>query len=352
MSSPSKVDYIQGFIGGIPFPSVYDFKDKSACVSRYISYMLCRTQSIFEYGDLPDTIPARNLELITQTGGFSCFAKHEGDLYAFTGGLGGEPNPYYMPTLCVVSNPSLRLSKSFKIDEDCVIMPSDSLYMGLLPMFSKYATQLAENDLSMNIVDIMSRVVSLLSASDDRTKKSAEKYLEDIISGNLGVIAESAFLDGIRSQPISGSNMNYLIPLIEYQQYIKASWLNDIGLNANFNMKREALNSSESSLNQDALLPLIDDMLRCRKLAIEKVNAMFGTNISVKLSSSWEDLQQEVEAEHQAILAEAGVAEEQDSAYETDPELPEETKERTGLISWLRQALGIDKELEEEQEEK
>lgn len=352
MSSQNNRDYTQGFFRGISLSTKYDFKDKKSCIQNYVAYMLCRTQSMFEYEDLPDSIPARSLELMLQTNGNVCFTRHNGELYVFTGGPGGEPNAYYMPTTYVVANPYLKLSKTYTIDKDCVVIPSDSLYLGLLPMFSKYATQLVENDLSMNIVDIMSRVVSLLSASDDRTKKSAEKYLEDIVEGKLGVIGENVMFDGIRSQPISASTMNYLVPLIEYQQYIKASWLNDIGLNANFNMKREALNSSESSLNQDALLPLIDDMLRCRKIGIEKVNAMFGTNISVKLASSWEDNQQEVEAEHEAILAEAGVVEEQDKSSDIVTEFPDDSKERTGLISWLRQALGIDKELEEEQEEK
>lgn len=62
-------------------------------------------------------------------------------------------------------------------------------------------------------------------------------------------------------------------------------------------MKRESLNSSESALNNDILLPLVDDMLKQRKQACERVNVMFGTNISVSLASSWEDNQQEVDAE-------------------------------------------------------
>ena len=66
-------------------------------------------------------------------------------------------------------------------------------------------------------------------------------------------------------------------------------------------MKRESLNTSESQMNNDALLPLVDDMLKCRERAVEKVNEMFGTDISVALSSSWEDNEQEIELEHEQI---------------------------------------------------
>ena len=181
-------------------------------------------------------------------------------------------------------------------------MPNDSLYLGLLPMFSRYASAMTENELSMKLAIINSRIVDLISAPDDRTRASAEKFLEDIASGKPGVIAENAFLDGIRAQPYGNTaNSNALTNLIETEQYFKASWFNELGLNANYNMKRESLNTSESQMNNDALLPLVDDMLKCRERAVEKVNEMFGTEISVSLASSWEDNEQEIELEHQQI---------------------------------------------------
>ena len=73
------------------------------------------------------------------------------------------------------------------------------------------------------------------------------------------------------------------------------SWYNDLGLNANYNMKRESISASESDLNEDALLPFIDDMLQQRKLLAENVNAKFGTNIKVDLASSWKKIRKEIE---------------------------------------------------------
>lgn len=169
--------------------------------------------------------------------------------------------------------------------------------MGLLPMYTEYATKIVETELSIDIATVNSRIISLLSASDDRTKLSAEKYIEDIRNGEQGIIAETPFLDGVRTQPYTATGNNTIISLIELLQYHKASWYNDIGLSANYNMKREALNSGESSMNNDILLPLIDNMLICRKEACEKVNAKYGLNISVELSSSWEDNQEEIENE-------------------------------------------------------
>lgn len=302
-SVESQVRYFNRYVCGMLGGSLeYDFADKSACNRQHIAYMLNRTQSMFRWGGLPETIPERSLELFLQTNGNVCFYKYNGELYVFTGGLGGEPDVYYMPTIYTIANPALKLSKSLNIGSECVVMPNDSLYLGLIPMFSRYASCMTENELSMKLAIINSRIVDLISAPDDRTRASAEKFLADVADGKPGVIAENAFLDGIRAQPYgTTANSNALTNLIEMEQYFKASWYNELGLNANYNMKRESLNTSESQMNNDALLPLVDDMLKCRKLAAEKVNDMFGTEISVSLASSWEDNVQEIELEHEQI---------------------------------------------------
>lgn len=275
---------------------LYDFNDKERAMRNYVVYMLNRTQRLFEYKGLPDTIPQRMLEFMLQINGFACFAKHNDKLYAFWGGLGGEPDEYYRPTKCVVSNPALKFSDTFEIDKDCVIVRNDSALYGLVPLFTRYATALVENDISFRMASINTRVEFLLSAPDDRTKEAGKKYLKDVENGELGVIGENAFLDGIKAQEV-GRSMRTFTDLIEYQQYLKASWFNEIGLNANYNMKREKLSTTESQMNNDALLPLVEDMLESRRQCIEKVNAMFGTEISVDFASSWEKLVEEIEEE-------------------------------------------------------
>ena len=275
----------------------YDFKNKKRNVFTKVLQMLDRTQSMFTWLGLPDTIPQYILERFLQTNGDCIFYEYKNNLYVFVGGAGGEPDVYFRPTLYTIANPALNLSKQLKIDDECIICLNDSNHMGLLPMYTEYATKIVETELSIDIATVNSRIISLLSASDDRTKLSAEKYIEDIRNGEQGIIAETPFLDGVRTQPYTATGNNTIISLIELLQYHRASWFNDIGLSANYNMKREALNSGESSMNNDILLPLIDNMLICRKEACEKVNAKYGLNISVELSSSWEDNQEEIENE-------------------------------------------------------
>lgn len=278
---------------GKSFNSVYDYKNKEEAVGNYVAYMLARTQRIFKYNGLPDTIPQRMLEIYLQTNGFACFARRNEKLYVFFGGLGGTSGSvYYQPTWVTVSNPALNWSKRLEIGKECEIIRNDSLFVGLIPLFSRYATAMVENDISFDIASKNLRIASLISAPDTRTKQAAEMFLEDIADGKQGVVAEEPFFDGVKVQPYARAENRTLTELIEYQQYLKASWYNEIGLNANYNMKREALSMAESQMNFDALLPLVDDMLQERKEGLERVNKLFGTNITVELDSSWKLLQE------------------------------------------------------------
>lgn len=296
---------------------LYDFKDKEECLRNYVIYMLNRTQRMFEYEGLPDTIPQRMLEMMLQINGFACFAEREGKLYAFWGGLGGEPDEYYRPTICTVANPALKFSDTYKIGEDCVIVRNDSFLYGLIPLFRRYATAMVENDLSFRLASINTRITSWITAPDDTTKDAGNQYLKDVEAGDLGVCASNEFLDGIKVQPTVNSQRTFT-DLIEYQQYLKASWFNEIGLNANYNMKREKLSTTESQMNNDALLPLCQDMLINRQQCLDEVNAMFDTNISVSFSSSWEKLIEEFEAVGTDGIVDAPYMDEDSSGFESN----------------------------------
>lgn len=279
--------YIKELLPQLRPVSVFD-KDKN--ISCMNIYDLVRLQSLFEYKNLPSTIPARYLEMFLQMAGHVCIVQVDGALYALVGSYGGEPDAYYLPLDYVVANPYLKLSKTFKRDVDCVVIQNDPMLIGVLPLLSKYNQQLAENEISLNLALINARIISLITASTDQEKEAADHFIQDIIDGKLTSVMQNPFFEGIKAQPYATSGQaNHLTDLIETEQYLKAGKLNDLGLNANYNMKRESLNSNESQLNDDMLLPFVDQMLKMRKEGIEKVNNMFGTDIEVDFASAWKE---------------------------------------------------------------
>ena len=273
-------------------------KDKQRQLDSFIKQMFNRTQSMFKYDGLPETIPQIYLERYLQVYGHCIITKANNDLYAFWGGFSGTPDVYYNPTQYVVSNVALNLYKTFDIDKDCVLCRNDSNIQGLAFIFRKYGCMLVENTLTIYSLLKTARASLLLSATDDKTKKECELFIDKLESGDIYCIGENPFFEGVKVHSTMQGSAGLINQFIELEQYIKASCLNEIGLNANYNMKRESLNSAESALNDDFLIPLIDNMLACRKDFVNKVNNMYGTDITVELNSAWltnklEDIKQD-----------------------------------------------------------
>lgn len=274
---------------GLEYVTKYDFKNKEKNLNDYITYMLNRSVTMFKYHNLPDTMPQREIELLLQCNGWGCVCEIDGNLYCLNGGLGGVPNAYNMPTEIIINNPYLNYNKTLTIDTDCVIIPNDSMYVGLLPMYNRYCTMLVENDITMILATVNKRVQNLLSANDDNTVESAKNFLKKVFDGELGVIAESKLFDSLKVNASSVNSTVSMTELFEFEQYVKASLYNEIGLSANYNMKRERLTSAEVETNTDNLYPLVDDMINQRRKAVEKINEMFGTNIEIEFNSSWDN---------------------------------------------------------------
>ena len=329
------------------FNQKYDFDkpfDKGLLLDSYIKDYLARLQSMFKYTGLPDSIPSKWLEHFLLVNGQCIFCKNGEDLIVTTGGQGGDPDIYYIPTKYIVANPYVLEStrKTYTIGEDCVLIRNDTYSQGLIPLLTRYCTQLVENDISLNVTDIIARAMLTITAASTQDKESVGLWFKKLRQGELGAIGELPSMVGNNDKNINITPFrecsSVLTNLIEYHQYLKASLYNEIGLNANYNMKRESINSNESQLNDDMLTPLIDDMLARRKEAIEEVNTMFGTDISVEFNSAWK----ENEIEHEKVLEgssddqtevtpEAGneEVETEEVTTETDilPEAPEETPE-------------------------
>ena len=264
-----------------------EVKNKDSALFTFMQRVLCMTSKMFEYTGTPETMPPVELEKILQTSGNVGIAKVNGELYALQGTRGGECDAYYHGKDYVVANPWLNLTKTFKIDSDIVVINNTPFADSLLPIIGKYGVLYTDATITLNLASILTRITMLISASDDKTKQSAESFLKKILDGDFSVIGENAFFKGVNLQTPPTQGNQQIGQLIELLQYYKASMFNDLGLNANYNMKRERLNTQEVSMNIDALMPFVDSMLTERVEGVKRVNEMFDTDITVTLGSSW-----------------------------------------------------------------
>lgn len=293
---------------------------KRRLIRDNLDWLLNKTAVMFEYSNLPPTIPPIALERLLQWCG-SCViwrvpASHtpvgygpsfnyssltgqteqNQALYAFAYTLAEAPDPYQEPFKVVITSPGFRptISETLEINKDVVIIRNDTNYRGLYQLHRKYAELLAEAEISLRSTMLVLRDQLLLIAKTESQRKAVERYIASrdlgepsfITSRDLGTPLETV---------MQNTHSNSVELAVNALQAIKAAWYNEIGLNPSFSMKREYTSAQEIDTNTDLLMPIIDDMYESRRIGVENVNALFGTNITVEKSSAWRTKERSVE---------------------------------------------------------
>ncbi|MBR5786920.1 MAG: hypothetical protein IKY41_09525 [Clostridia bacterium] len=265
---------------------------ETARVWRRLLYS--KIENIFIYENLPEEIPVRLFNLMLFKTGKLVFYKI-GDKYAVQPfSYNDILNWYYVPLKGRVVNPYLpkgHQNWEFNIEDECIIYNSspDILNYRLNSVTSdlvfKTANQLAENDISYYCIQRNSRLIALFTAETDLQKREMDKIIDKMYEGNSDITMKEDMVSHVHANPLSqNSTRNSITELIEFQQYVLANFYHSFGINSNYNLKREQLNSDEINVNQEVLRLNIEDMLKCREDGVKKINEKFGLNITVSLN--------------------------------------------------------------------
>lgn len=276
--------------------------DKTQLTEYYYKMLLNRVINMFTWGNLPDTIDEQVMNFWLFATGRVVFTEFNGKLYALNGNYGGYPNEYYLPTEFVIANPILG-SKNVKLDVDGVAMfnsdtdkyPTQTMTGGLYPILTLTANMLADCVVTISSALKNGRVQTAFLCKDDTVRTAGEKVLTKLYNGDPAVMIDDTILNCITPIKMAdnASVATILQQTVETYQFWLANFYNSIGVNANFNMKRERLNTAEVNINDSALFVNVVNMLNNRQQALGKINKMFGTNITVEISEEWKDLTEE-----------------------------------------------------------
>lgn len=278
--------------------------------TRFRKKLVNTAFSIFEWSGLPDTIDEQFLTMELIEHGVIGIIKSAGSIYAVRGNVGGSINEYYKPTEFIYANPILGSGQP-TINKECAVlfltkedMMPFAITGGLSQLIDSTALLLADNIVSLNVAQKNSRLMILAAADDDSTASSAECVLNAMYNGKPYKIAQKRLTDSLEVNPIANlRTAENMRQLIENQQYLIAHFLQELGINANYNLKRERLNTAEIELNTDCLDTLVDNMESTINFGLEKCNELFGTNISFKIKRYGEETpENEIESDTEVAL--------------------------------------------------
>lgn len=271
------------------------YKPDLASLNRQWRKMLySKIENIFEYEGLPEEINERAFKLGLFLFGKLVFYKI-GDKYlvqnfSYTDKL----DWYYVPKNGRVVNPWLPIGHQnweFVVDDECVIWNSTpDIYSFrqhsiVADLVYKTATQLSENDMSYYAIQRNHRLIAIITAQDDKQKAEADRILEHMYNADPEMVMKEDLVNRIQVNPVAlNGTRSPLTELIEFHQFILANFYHSFGINSNYNLKREQLNSNEITVNEDVMRLNIEDMLQSRQKGMDKINEKYGLDIRVSLN--------------------------------------------------------------------
>lgn len=253
---------------------------------RFRKKLLNTACSVFTWENLPETFNEQFLNMVLIENGRIGIIKHQGQLYTVLGNVGGEVDMYYRPKRFLYANPVLGSGEPL-IGKDVAVLfltsedtnPLTDNY-GLSMLLDTTATLLADNQLSLNVCQKNSRLMLVASSDNEATRNSTENVLKAMYDGEPYKAIMKRLQDDLTIEPlVSVKPAESMRQLIENYQFIWSTFLQELGINSNFNLKRERLLSAEVALNSECMDTLIDDIEKNVNNGVDMCNEIFGTNI-------------------------------------------------------------------------
>lgn len=268
------------------YDSMYQVDDVVSGYRYYQKMLLEKAIAIYEYGGLPATIPAHEIERLLMTLG-ACVFVNTADYglvvlpCTFSGvGVYKDLPPDVLWATPLVSGSAKRA--------DVAVGYNNSTHIGLADTIDRYSRLLADVDTTFAITLYNQRIPSIPLAPDDN---SAESYNAAMLANRLGItsaVITDALLKDVQMLPVvPASSGTKFTDIIDARENVLKIFLSELGVQYG-DPKRERQTIDEIHMNTQALIVNSADMLAAREQMCKDVNARYGTNITVRINPAYD----------------------------------------------------------------
>ena len=248
-------------------------------------YLAATAMSMFRYEGLPGNVRPEDLERMLLENGELIFTKWRDDFYIFQFTGTGKQNYLGEWDSYQVNNPYINCNHVFT-DKDAVRVRNTDNSVSLSGMLDMYSELLSESYITLNMSDVNARLSFLISAGDNATKTSAELFLKQVYDGKQGIIGSQPLLDSLSVNPLA--DHKDFQSVIQLNKFYYSDFFQKIGLTNLYNNVHDRISATETQFTATSIYPFVDNMKKNREQAIEKINKLFGLNVSVEFTSSWD----------------------------------------------------------------
>ena len=279
-------DFINRYNSHISPSTVHSQDNATAWYFR--RYLIQKILSVFEFDGVPETwskdyflytLFVWGFVAVVETDNFGVIPQHC-SLFGY--------DVFYRPTNVTIANPLLRGILQPQIGVDCELIKMQPDYGSCWDIVSYYADllALATESLAVNIVN--SKLAYVFACDNKTVAESFKKMYDKLNEGNPAVFADSKLFDE-SGEPLwttfqNNLKQNYVAgDMLDDMLKIDARFCTEIGI-PNVNMaKASGVTDNEVEANNIDTKSKVSLWLETIKDGLEKVNDMFGLNLSVKL---------------------------------------------------------------------
>lgn len=280
-------------------PAPYEVNKVKKGYDYWVTMLTEKCLGMYEYTGLPASLPAAQIELRLIQRGYCVVFKgrktavngirQDEKLYTAFGGLSGV-DEYYLPTNWIYAQPALESgNRTLHKDAEIIYNTQADMYRrrGLYDIIRRYARMLADADSSINIFTVNTRAMKMNVAASKQVANTVDNAMKKMADGEMYTINTNSILELYKALDWNIAKPNQLTELIDSRERLLASFMAEIGVKSALN-KRERMITDEVAADDQLLTVNVDDMLKSRQEGIERINKLFGTNITVKRSEAYE----------------------------------------------------------------
>lgn len=248
-------------------------------------YLAATAMSMFRYEGLPDNVKPEDLERMLLENGELIFTKWRDEFYIFQFTGTGKQNYLGEWDSYQVTNPFINCNHVFT-DNDAVRVRNTDNSVSLSGLLDMYSELLSESYITLNMSDVNARLSFLISAGDNATKTSAELFLKQVYEGKQGIIGSQPLLDSLSVNPLA--DHKDFQSVIQLNKFYYSDFFQKIGLTNLYNNVHDRISATETQFTATSIYPFVDNMKKNREAAVERINKLFGLNVAVEFTSSWD----------------------------------------------------------------
>lgn len=276
---------------------MYDVADVPTSYKYWFYKLLGLTLTMFDYEGLPESLPAREIELQLQLTNHCVTFMKKGKIWTTETSL-FEPDEYYQPRRFTYAQPVLGSGTKNLSDADvCIIYNNvlkDTIHgidvdASLLTFISHYARQLADLSSTINIYTVNSRLTDYPIGKTDSVRQSIQNFFNQLAVGKRSIISDDDIILNGFATAAAGTKRtaDTLKDYIQCKDVILEQFFRDIGVKFR-HPKAAQMSEEEVESDEQVLLISLDDMLKSRQEGIKRFNETYGLDVSVKINPKFD----------------------------------------------------------------